>query len=133
MFLEDELTTLIVSLTKSRLFASFRLSHTSSPIPSPFPQESRAAAATTVDKLFNLGLTEVKEEAGDGSGLDVSARVVKTELVVLKGLDATVDDEDDDADATASQNSGMVQDHDPHDIGASSFRCNFRRQFRGDF
>ena len=108
-----------VSLTKSRFFASFRLSHTSSP--TPFTQESRAAAATTVDKLFNLGLTEVKEEAGDGSGLDVSARVVKTELVVLKGLDATVDDEDDDADATASQNSGMVQDHDPHDIGALSF------------
>ena len=79
-----------------------------------FPlQESRTAAATTVDRLFNLGLTEVKEEAGDGSGLDVGARVVKTELVVLKGLDATVDDEEDDA----SSQAGLVHDHDPHDIG----------------
>ena len=59
----------------------------------------------------------MKEEAGDGSGLDVGARVVKTELVVLKGLDATVDDEDDDTDTPISQTAGMVQEHDPHDIG----------------
>ena len=84
--------------------------------PSLLLKESRTATATTVDKLFNLGLTEVKEEAGDGSGLDVGARVVKTELVVLKGLDATVDDEDDDGDPVSSQ-PGLVQDHDPHDIG----------------
>jgi hypothetical protein len=70
--------------------------------------------------LFNLGLTEVKEEAGDGSGLvDVSARVVKTELVVLKGLDATVDDDDDDQEIeTGNDNLGAsMEDNDPHDIG----------------
>ena len=84
-----------------------------------------------MDKLFNLGLTEVKEEAGDGSGLDVGARVVKTELVVLKGLDATVDDEEDDVDNGSSQ-AGLVQDHDPHDIGMDISRFTGRAKLQRD-
>ena len=59
----------------------------------------------------------MKEEAGDGSSLDCGARVVKTELVVLKGLDATVDDEEDDVDPHPPPSDGLVPDHDPHDIG----------------